>query len=69
MKIKTMYEGYNADGIGVYFLSKEPVINCKQASEICGEEIVRFGLAPLFWQLFPMFRDTAYKRPKKKKRS
>lgn len=64
--MKTMYEGFNADGLGVYFLSKKPVRNCKQASEICGEEIIKFRVAPLFWQLFPMFRDTKYKRPLKK---
>lgn len=67
--MKTMYEGFNADGLGIYFLSKEPVRNRKQASEICGEEIVRFNVAPLFWQLFPMFRDKEYKRPKNKKSS
>ena len=60
--MKTIYYGLNSDGLWIWFRSKQPVRNCKRASEICGETITTFHVAPLFFQIFPFYLRKEYKR-------
>lgn len=63
--MKKMYYGLNADGLWIYFFSKKPIRNCKEASEICKEEIIKFKPSTLFMQAYTVlfWNDKEYKRP------
>ena len=60
--MKTYYKGLTDSGVWVWFRSKKAVRNCKTASEICGEPIVQFGLAPFLYQIFPWLLSSEMKR-------
>lgn len=53
--IKTLYFGLTEEGIWTSFKSREPVRNCKRASEIVGKKVVKFKTAPLFYQIFRFY--------------
>ena len=64
--MKTVYYGLTNEGLWIWFKSKKAVRNCKTASEITGETIKEFKLAPLFFQIFRFYLGKEYYRENKK---
>jgi hypothetical protein len=54
-KMNTVYYGLTERGLWIAFTSKTAIRNCKQASEIAGETIVKCHVAPLFFQIFRFY--------------
>lgn len=53
--MNTVYYGLTERGLWIAFTSKTAIRNCKQASEIAGETIVKCHVAPLFFQIFRFY--------------
>ena len=53
--MNTVYYGLTERGLWIAFTSKTAIRNCKQASKIAGETIVKFQVAPLFFQIFRFY--------------
>lgn len=60
--MKTVYFGLTDYGLYIWFTSKQAVRNCKQASEIAHENIVKFHRAPAIFQIFRFYLGKEYKR-------
>jgi hypothetical protein len=61
-EMKTVYFGLTDYGLWIWFTSKQAVRNCKQASEITHENIVKCHRAHGFFQIFRFYLGKEYKR-------